>query len=72
MKVLSCWWWLFPRIRGFWENVRQSILCLSFFLFSSEVEISLRTLISFFGQDQSTVAQRAEMTVIECSLTSCV
>ena len=40
------------------------------FFFSSEVEISLRTLISFFGQDQSTVAQRAEMTAIECSLTS--
>ena len=19
------WWWLFPRVRGFWENVRQFI-----------------------------------------------
>ena len=25
----------------------------------------------FLGQDQSTVAQRAETTVAECSLTSC-
>ena len=27
-------------------------------------------LFQFFGQDQSTVAQRAQMTVAECSLTS--
>ena len=24
-------WWLFPRVRGFWENVRQFILCLRIF-----------------------------------------
>ena len=34
------------------------------------VEISSRTLIPLLGQDQSTVAQRAETTVTECSLTS--
>ena len=39
------------------------------FSFSSEVEISLHKLIPLFGQDQSMVAQRAEMTVTECSLT---
>ena len=42
------------------------------FFSSSEVEISSHTLIPLFGQDQSTVAQRAEMTVTECSLASCV
>ena len=35
-----------------------------------EVEISSRTLIPLLSQDQSTVAQRAETTVAECSLTS--
>ena len=25
------WWWPFPRVRGFWENVRQSIPRLRFF-----------------------------------------
>ena len=42
------------------------------FFFFFEVEISSRTLIPLFGQDQSTVGQRAETTVAECSLTSCV
>ena len=42
---------------------------LSFFFF--KVEISLHTLIPI-GQDQSIVAQQAEMTVAECSLASCV
>ena len=38
-----------------------------------EVEISSRRLLPFFlCQDQSTVAQRAETTVAECSLVSCV
>ena len=40
--------------------------CAFFF----KVEISSRTLIPLFGPDQSTVAQRAETTVTECSLTS--
>ena len=40
------------------------------FCFVFEVEISSRTLILTLGQDQSTVAQRAETTVAECSLTS--
>ena len=47
--------------------------CAFFFLFFFFlVEISSRTLIPLFGQDQSTVGQRAETTVAECSLTSCV
>ena len=50
--------WLLPRVRGFWENVRQFILRLRFFFFFLfnffEVEISSRTLIPLFGQDQST------------------
>ena len=43
-----------------------------FFFFFFKVEISSRTLISSLGQDQSTVAQRADTAVTECSLTSCV
>ena len=42
----------------------------AFFFFL--VDISSRTLIPLLCQDQSTVAQRAETTVAECSLTSCV
>ena len=42
--------------------------CAFLFLFF-KVENRLRTLISLLGQDQSTVAQRAETTVAECSLT---
>ena len=36
------------------------------------VEISSRTLIPLLSRNQSTVAQRAETTVAECYLTSCV
>ena len=48
-----------------------ALFFFSFFFFS-EVEISSRTLIPLFGHHQSTVAQRAETTVAECSLESCV
>ena len=47
-------------------------LVFFFLSFLYKVEISSHTLIPLFGQDQSTVAQRAETTVTECSLTSCV
>ena len=40
-------WWLCPRWRGPWENVRQVIPRQRFFFFF-EVEISSRTLISLF------------------------
>ena len=43
-------------------------VCFLFF----KVEISSGTLIPLFGQNLSNVAQRAETTVAECSLTSCV
>ena len=43
--------------------------CASFLSFLFEVEISSRTLIHSLRQDQSTVVQRAAMTVAECSLT---
>ena len=39
----------------------------SFFLSFFEVGFSSHTLIPLFGQDQSTVAQQAEMTVTKCS-----
>ena len=41
------------------------------FFFFFKVEISARTLIPLLCQDKSTVAQRAETTVTECSSTSC-
>ena len=63
------WWWLFPRVRGFWENVRQFVPRQRFFFFKWRLA---RANIHSLGQDQSTVAQRAETTVTECSLTSCV
>ena len=47
-------------------RIIHSSPALFFFL----VEVSSRTLIPLFGQDQSTVAQRAETTVTECSLAS--
>ena len=42
---LDRWWWIFPRVGGFWENVRQFISRLHFFL---KVEISSRTTIPLF------------------------
>ena len=45
--------------------------CAFFFFFFFEMEISSCTLIPLFGQDQSAVAPRAEMTVDVRSLTSC-
>ena len=61
------WWWLFPRLWDFGRNVRPFIPCQCFFC---KVELSSRTLVHSLGQDQSTLAQRAETTVAECSLTS--
>ena len=61
----------FPSLRRFWENDRPFILRLRFFFFF-EVQISSRALFHSLCQDQSTEAQRAETTVVECSLTSCV
>ena len=42
----------------------------AFFFF--KVEISSRTLIPLLSKNQSTVAQRAETCVADCSLASCV
>ena len=50
----------------------HSISACAFFFFFFEVVINSRSLIPLIIQDQSTVAQRAETNVAECSLTSCV
>ena len=63
--------WLLPRVLGFWENVRQFIPRLRFFFFFKWRLTRARYLHSL-GQDKSTVAQQAETTVTESSLTSCV
>ena len=61
-------WWLFPCLRGFLENAWQFIPCLrSFFLKWRSAHAHL---FHSLGQDQSTVAQRAETTVTKCSLMS--
>ena len=44
--------------------------CAFFFFFKWRSALAHQ--FHFLGQDQSTVAQRAETTVAECSLTSCV
>ena len=66
-------WWLFPRLQGFGENVRPFIPRLHFF---SSFFLRWRLVHAYqfhsLCQDKSTVAQRAEMTVAECSLTSCM
>ena len=68
----------FPRLQAFWGEYSTihslPTVFLSFFFFFFEVEISLRTLIPLFFlcQDQPKVAQRAEMTVVKCSLMSCM
>ena len=46
------WWWLFPRLQGFWENVWRLIPRLRFFFFFFlsffRVEINSRSLIPLF------------------------
>ena len=53
-----------------WGNVRHFIPRLRFFFF--KWNLTGAHLFHSLGQDQSPVAQRAETTVTECSLTSCV
>ena len=70
------WWrwrwlcWLFPRRRRFCGEIRRIIHRLRF-LFSKWRSARAHQL-SSLGLDLSTVAQRAEMTVDERSLTSCI
>ena len=70
---LNWWWWLFPRLRGLGVNVQPFIPSLHFFLSpSSRWRLACTYIFHPLHQDQSTVAQWAEMTVVKCSLTSCV
>ena len=66
------WWWLFPRLRGFGENLRPFIPRMRFW-FVCFLKWRLAGAHQFHSlcQDQSTVPQRAEMTVAKRSLTSC-
>ena len=42
--IQTCeWWWLFPPVRGFGENVQQFIPCLLFFSFFFQVETNSHT-----------------------------
>ena len=71
LRLHSCEWWLFPRVRVFFENVWQFIPRLRFFPSFLKWRLAYGYYFHSLGQDQSTVAQRAETTVTECSLTSC-
>ena len=53
------WWWVLPRLRGFWKNIRPFISRLSFLL---KWRLARAHWFHSLGQDQSTVAQRAETT----------
>ena len=64
---------LFIPYQGFGGGLDDAFPTRGFFLLVAAVlaEIARAYQIHFLGQDQSTVAQRAETTVTECSLTSC-
>ena len=66
------WWWLFPRVRGFWEYVWLFISRLCFFFLLFKWGLARTHQFHFLSQNESTVAQRAETTVTECSPTSSV
>ena len=56
----------------FGRMFNHSFTACAFFVFFFEVVISSRALILLLCQAQSTVAQRADTTVAERSVTSCV
>ena len=59
--------------QDFRERLDELYLARGFFFFNSEQLAHTDLIFSFFlGQSHSTVAQRAETTVAECSLTTCV
>ena len=51
---------------------QHSILAYVFYFFFPKWRLARAHLFHSLGQDQSTLAQRAETTVAECSLTCCV
>ena len=55
-----------------WENLPEIIPRLRFFFVFFKWRFGRAYSCHFLGQDQSTVALRAETTVVWCSLTSCV
>ena len=65
------WWWLSPRVRRFWENVQQFVPRLRFCLFvvflKWRLAIGRAHIFHFLGQNQSTVAQQAEMILSICT-----
>ena len=64
---------LFPRLQGFGEDFRPFIPPYAFFVVVFfKWRLARANYFHSLGQDQSTVVQRVETTVTECSLTSCV
>ena len=70
--ITGGWWWLFPRLQGFLENVQPFTPRPCLFCFFLKWRLARAHKFQSLCKDQSTVAQQAEMTVAECSLTSCV
>ena len=70
--IISQEWWLFPRLRGFWEKVGTFHHRLRLFFVLFKERLARAHLFHTLCQDQYSVAQRAETTVAEHSLTSCV
>ena len=70
---IMMWWWHFPHLRGFWENVWQFVPPrLFFFLLFLKCRLACTHTFHSLSHGQSMMAQRAEMIVTECSLTACV
>ena len=72
MSVMAFFFSLFFRLQGFWENVRPFISRLRFFCLFFKWRLVRAHLFHSLGKDQSTLAQRTEPTVAECTLRSCV
>ena len=74
------WWWLFSSLARIWGNgFNDSFpVCAFFFFFFWSLSVCFKWWLArayrfhFFGQDQSTVAQRAKTIVAEGSLTNFV
>ena len=68
LEPISEQWWLFPHLQGFRWKAIHSLMRFFFLKWRSAHVHGFH----FLGQDQSTVAQWAKMTVAECSLMSCM
>ena len=69
---IDLWWWFFLACKDFGTMFDHSFPACAFFLFLLICRLARTPSFHSLGQDQSTVAQKAEMTATECSQMSCV